>query len=56
MRRVFPDVAVISYDEIAKGAEVQNAGVISLAGDEPMQTVGVGADTPSNLPEASIGG
>ncbi|MGD2175590.1 MAG: FHIPEP family type III secretion protein, partial [Candidatus Brocadiaceae bacterium] len=38
--RVFPDIPVISYDEITEDAEVQNVGVITAAEG---QTVGAGA-------------
>ena len=36
LSRVFPDIPVISYDEIADGVQVKNVGVISPADQEPV--------------------
>ncbi|MFW6118986.1 MAG: flagellar biosynthesis protein FlhA [Planctomycetota bacterium] len=48
--RVFPDVAVISYDEITQDAEVNNVGVITPAEGRPA-LAGSGLDAGINLTE-----
>jgi flagellar biosynthesis protein FlhA len=48
--RVFPDIPVISYDEIAGDAEVRNVGVIAAPGPEPAYA-GEGRGTPQALPK-----
>lgn len=49
--RVFPDIPVISYDEISEDAEVCNVGVITAAGPEPAH-VGEGRGGPAASPDS----
>jgi len=49
--RVFPDIPVVSYDEIAAGVDVKNVGVIApleaepaYAGAEPLAVGGLALD------------
>jgi len=49
--RVFPDIPVISYDEISEDAQVFNVGVITAAGPEPAHA-GEGRGGPAASPDS----